>query len=132
MSSYARRTAVYQPTDDATVVYPAQQSGAQKLALRVLQGGAIAVVLMAATYKVFELDRFFVPKELVLHLTALLAGILCLGSARRVSLGRVDLLLAGFLGLGAISAALAQNPWAGKTRVLRFQSQPVSKPGETL
>lgn len=113
MSSYARRTAAYQPTDDATLVYPAHTSGALRLALRVLQGGALAVVLLAATYKVFELDRFFVPKELVLHLTALVAGLLCLGASRRVSLGRVDLLLAGYLALGAASAALAQNPWAG-------------------
>ncbi|MBD0318929.1 MAG: hypothetical protein ICV87_01250, partial [Gemmatimonadetes bacterium] len=111
--SYPRRTAVYQSTDDATIVYPAQQSRGHRLALRVLQVGALAVVLVAATYKEFELDRFFIPKELVLHATALLAGIFCLASARRVSLGRVDLLLAGFLGLGAVSAALAQNPWMG-------------------
>jgi O-antigen ligase len=89
------------------------QTAAQRLALRVLQAGAVAVVLAAATYKVFELDRFFVPKEVVLHLTALVAGLLCLASARRVTLGRVDLLLAGYLALGAASAALAQNPWAG-------------------
>lgn len=113
MSSYPRRTAAYHPTDDATIVYPAQQSGGHRLALRILQVGALAVVLVAATYREFELDRFFIPKELVLHATALLAGIFCLASARRVSLGRVDLLLAGFLGLGAVSAALAQNPWTG-------------------
>jgi O-antigen ligase len=99
--------------DDATLVHPLGASGAQRLALRVVQVGAVAVVLAAATYRVFELDRFFVPKELVLHLTALLAGILCLGAARRFALGRIDLLLAGYLALGAVSAALAQNPWAG-------------------
>ncbi|HEY0151287.1 MAG TPA: O-antigen ligase family protein [Longimicrobium sp.] len=113
MSLYARHTPVYEHTGDDTYIYPTQPSGAQRLALRVLQVGAIAVVLAAATYKVFELDRFFVPKELVLHLTALIAGMLCLSAARRVSLGRVDALLAGYLVIGAVSAALAQNPWAG-------------------
>ena len=41
-----------------------------RLALRVLQLGALAVVLAASTYKVFELDRYFVPKEVALHITA--------------------------------------------------------------
>jgi O-antigen ligase len=100
--------------DDATLVHPLmRESGAQRMALRVLQAGALAVVLVAATYRVFELDRFFVPKELVLHLTALLAGILCLAASRRFAVGGVDLFLAGYLALGAVSAALAQNPWAG-------------------
>ena len=43
----------------------------RQLALRLLQFGAIAVVLAAAPYKSFDLDRFFVPKELVLSITAL-------------------------------------------------------------
>jgi O-antigen ligase len=86
---------------------------AQRLALRLLQAGVILVVLSAAVYKVFELDRFFVPKELTLHLTALVVGLLCAMSARRAAVTRVDLLLAGFIALGAASALLAQNPWAG-------------------
>ena len=45
----------------------------RRVALRVLQAGAIAVVVVAAPYKTFDLDRFFVPKELVLSVTALLA-----------------------------------------------------------
>ena len=92
---------------------PVEASPAQRLALRVLQVACVAVVLVAATYKLFELDRFFVPKELVLHLAALLAAVLCLGAARRAQLSRVDLLLGGFLLLSAASAALAQNPWNG-------------------
>jgi O-antigen ligase len=92
---------------------PVDASPAERLALRVLQVACVAAVLAAATYKLFELDRFFIPKELVLNLAALLAVVLCLGSARRAQVGRVDLLLAGFLALSAASAALAQNPWAG-------------------
>ena len=92
---------------------PTAGSPAQRLALRVVQAGAILVVLAAAVYKVFELDRFFVPKELVLHLTALVAGVLAVGAARRAAVTRVDLALGGFLLLSTVSALLAQNPWAG-------------------
>ncbi len=81
-------------------------------ALRVLQSGAIAIVLAAATYKLFELDRYFVPKELALHLTALAAIIACLQGARRLELTRVESLFGVFLLLGIISAVLATNPWA--------------------
>ncbi|MEW5931505.1 MAG: hypothetical protein AB1941_28895, partial [Gemmatimonadota bacterium] len=90
---------------------PTEPRRAERIALRVLQLGALAVVLAAAGYKVFELDRFFVPKELVLHLTAFLAGLLVLGAARRGSATRVDALLLAFLALGAVSAVFATNPW---------------------
>jgi len=80
-------------------------------ALRVLQIGAIAVVLVAATFNAFELDRFFVPKELVLHVAAVLAGLLAFGAISRLTLTRVDLLLLCFLLLSALSAALATNRW---------------------
>jgi O-antigen ligase len=72
-----------------------------------LQIGAVAVVVAATTLHAFELDRFFVPKELVLHLVAIAAGWI----ATRVAMTRVDLLLAAYLLLGAISAAFATNPW---------------------
>ena len=91
---------------------PVEATRAQRVALRVLQGGAVAVVLAAAEYRAFELDRFFVPKELVLNLVAVIVAVLCVGSARRVALSRTDLLLAGFLAVSAVSAALAANPWA--------------------
>lgn len=81
------------------------------LALRLLQAGAIAVVLVSAPYKTFDLDRFFVPKELVLHVTALLVTLLCLSRARRFSLARTDQLLALWLVLGALSALFATNGW---------------------
>ena len=99
------------PTDEHG--RPIVATPSQRLALRILQTACIAVVLAAATYKSFELDRFFVPKELVLHLAALLVGALCLAAARRAQVSRVDLLLGGYLVLSAASAALAQNPWNG-------------------
>jgi O-antigen ligase len=81
------------------------------LALRVVQIGAIAVVLAVTTFHVFELDRFFVPKELVLHVVAALAGLLAIRALWRMSVTRVDLLLAGYLALSALSTLLATNRW---------------------
>jgi O-antigen ligase len=82
-----------------------------RAALRVLQVGAVAVVLAAAPYKAFDLDRFFIPKEVVLHATALLATLLCLWRARRLGLARVDQLIGLFLALGVLSALFATNWW---------------------
>jgi O-antigen ligase len=70
------------------------------------------VVAAAVTYREFELDRFFVPKELVLHATALLAGAFALRSFRRTALCAVDVLLIGFLVLSGVSAFLGVNGWA--------------------
>jgi len=78
-----------------------------RAAVVVIVIGAVAVVLAAAPWTVFDLDRFLVPKELVLHLTAAIAGLLTL---RRM---RPDRLLVIFLILSAVSAALAQNKWLG-------------------
>jgi O-antigen ligase len=82
-----------------------------RLTLRVLQLGAVAVVLAATTYRVFELDRFFVPKELVLHLTALLAALSAVRAFRQSEFSRTDKFLAVFLVLGVISAGFATNGW---------------------
>src|SRR5436853_1603515 len=82
-----------------------------QIALRSIQLGAIAVVLAATVLTAFDLDRFLVPKELVLHLTATIAGLLTLHFARRGS--RVDLLLVVYLALTAASLFFAQNRWLG-------------------
>lgn len=84
-----------------------------RTALRVFQAGAVAVVLAASTYEPFELDRFFVPKELALHLTACLGALLALGTVRRWPFTRLDALLAAFLALSTLSTVLATNEWAG-------------------
>jgi O-antigen ligase len=78
--------------------------------LRIVQLGAILVVLAVTPREVFDLDRFLVPKELVLHATALLAGLFAL---RRIVLSRIDWLLLGYLLLSALSVVFAQNPWIG-------------------
>jgi O-antigen ligase len=82
-----------------------------RLSLRILQIGAIAVVLASSTYTAFDLDRFLVPKELALHVAAALAGILAIGAIRRIAFTWVDALLLAYLGLSAISAIFATNHW---------------------
>ncbi len=83
----------------------------RRVALRVLQAGAVAAVIAAAPYKTFDLDRFFVPKELVLSVTALIVTLLCLARAKRLSISRADQLLALWLMLGVVSAVFATNWW---------------------
>ena len=83
----------------------------ERIALHLLQVGAIAIVVASLPFKTFDLDRFFVVKELILHVSAVGAALLCLGSRRRLSLTAVDLLVAGFLGMSVVSAMFAQNWW---------------------
>lgn len=84
-----------------------------RTALLVLQVAAPAVVLVALPYQLFQLDRFLVPKELVLHAAALAAGLLCLAAARRLTVFMVDALLAAFLVLSLLSTLFASNGWLG-------------------
>ena len=85
-----------------------------RAALLVIQLGAIAVVLMALPYKAFDLDRYFVPKELVLHVAAASAALLLIGALRRVTLNVIDVLLIAFLVVSVISSAFAINVWAAE------------------
>lgn len=96
------------------------------LAAVVLQVAAVAVVLAVLPYPVFLLDRYTFPKELVLTVAALGATLLCLASARRLTVFMVDALLAGFLGVSAVSALFATNGW------LAFRALGVSLAGAAL
>lgn len=78
---------------------------------RVLQVAALLVVLVAVPSPLFDLDRFQVPKELVLHVAAFGAATLALGGVRRIPLATTDLLLIGFGVLTALSTITAPNPW---------------------
>ncbi len=99
--------------DSTTHAPPNREPGRSDIfALRVMQLGAIAVVLAASDLKAFELDRYFVPKEIALHLTALLAGVALFGALRRVALTRTDILLLAYVGISAIAAVFATNHWA--------------------
>jgi O-antigen ligase len=84
-----------------------------RLSLRILQIGAIAVVVAVSTFHAFELDRFFVAKELALHVFAVLAALFAWRGLRSLEMTRLDWLLAGFLGISALSALFATNRWLG-------------------
>jgi O-antigen ligase len=90
---------------------------ADRVALVLVQAGALAVVLAALPYKAFDLDRYFVPKELVLHVAAAGAALCCLLPRGRLSLARIDWLLIGYLALSTVSAVFASNRWLS-TRAL--------------
>ena len=100
-------------------------SKAERWALRIMQIGVVAIVLITTVYKSFELDRFFLPKELVLHVTALVAGLLIVRSFRRVVFSGVDAILLAFLLLGLVSAIAATNVWVG-TRALAVSASGVA------
>ena len=89
-----------------------------RLASRVLfVTGAIMVVLAATPYKMFDLDRFFAPKELVLHAVTLALALLGLRRVKALELSRIDLLLALYLSLSFASALFASDHWLS-TRAL--------------
>jgi len=62
-------------------------------------------------YSIFDLDRFFVPKELLLHAVALALAVLALRRAKSFELNRIDLLLVSYLSLSCASALFAGDYW---------------------
>src|SRR5579862_5074039 len=86
---------------------------AERSSMRVVQAGAIAVVLAALPYKTFDLDRYFIPKELILGLTATAAALLLLAhrDTHKPTVHRVDILLLSFLVLSGVSGWFAVNAW---------------------
>ena len=76
-----------------------------------LQIALVAVVLAVLPFKLFELDRYFVPKELVLHVAALGAAVFLLPRGRSLTLDAADLLLAFFLMWSIVSGLFATNYW---------------------
>lgn len=76
-----------------------------------LELGVIAVVFAALPYKLFELDRYFVPKELILHGVALVMAVALIARRRTITFDATDGLLAFFLVWSAASAVFATNHW---------------------
>ena len=88
-----------------------EQESAARWTLRALQAGAALVVLAALPYPFFQLDRYTFVKELVLLAAALAAVLICITSARTLTVFMVDALVAGFLALSLVSALFATNGW---------------------
>lgn len=80
-------------------------------AAAVIALGAMGVVLAWVPSRLFDLERFQVPKAAVLHMTALV--LLALGAVplRRSAWGRAGALLVAFVGWSAAAALLAENHW---------------------
>lgn len=96
------------PTGTAS---PAESVLADRFLLLLLAAGAFVIVLAGTTSATFELDRFSVPKELALNATALLAAPVLMARWRHLRLTAIDVLLGGFVGWSALSAAFAANRW---------------------
>lgn len=80
--------------------------------LAILQAGLVVSSVAFVGGGATNAERFSHPKEVALHVCGLLAAMLCLAGARRVRADVVDVLLAAFLALGILSAAVAAtNPW---------------------
>lgn len=91
---------------------PAADSGRSgRAAAGIIQLGAIAVVLLALPYALFDLERHAVPKELVAELAGVGAAAFCLTRASRLEITATDALLALFLAISFGSALLAPNHW---------------------
>ena len=104
-------------TTSSVAARASTRSAADRIALGVMIAGALGVVLLSLPYKAFDLDRFFVPKELALHATAAITGLIALARRPRPMLSRIDTLLVGFLAVSIISALFAENWWLA-TRAL--------------
>lgn len=89
----------------------------ERSASLLLQLGALLVVVAALPFRTFELDRFFIPKELVLHLTATAVLMVLLDRPGRWRAGRTGVLLGAFLAVSVVSTLFATNPWLA-TRAL--------------
>jgi O-antigen ligase len=110
-------------------MYAAQEPNApfpEWVVMLALAAGALACVLLVVPYRTFDLDRFFAPKELALHVTALVAGVVALATARRLSLAKADVALIAWLSLSALSALFATNHW------LAYRSLTVSVSGAVI
>ena len=90
---------------------------ADRLIRLAIQAGVIAAVVAALPYKVFELDRYFVPKELVLHVAALIIALVLVARRRTLSFDVVDGLIAFFLLWSVASAIFATNHWVAQRSV---------------
>jgi O-antigen ligase len=85
-----------------------------KFALAILALAAVGIVLAAVPFKTFDLDRYFVPKELVLHMGAALSALAIVAGCRRLTLLTVDWLLLAYLVASALSAMFATNLWTAE------------------
>jgi O-antigen ligase len=79
-----------------------------------IQFAVIAAVIVALPYKLFELDRYFVPKELVINAAALIVAAALVFKRRTLRFDLIDGLIALFLLWSLASAIFATNHWVAQ------------------
>ena len=72
---------------------------------------AIGAAVAAVSFRSFDLDRFFVPKELALHAGALVAAVALAARRGERRYTVADLALLAWLALSAVSALFATSGW---------------------
>ena len=102
--------------DDAGAVtaiseIPSAPGRREGLFLRLLQAGTPLAVVFVVWYFEYELDRFYVPKELILHLLAFVGCLILFRPLVRTPRLRVELFLFAFFILSLVSAGFATNIW---------------------
>ena len=86
-------------------------SFAARIGSGLLALAGLAVVLVSVRSPLFDLDRHSVPKELVMHVTALLALPWLIRERRAFRAGIVEALLGAFVAWSAVSVVFATNHW---------------------
>ena len=104
------------PIDNGAEAAPENPRGDWLLVLP-LVAGVILVMLVAVSYKVFELDRYFLPKELVLNSIALITTLVLAFRVRTLRGDIIDALLAVFLAWSILSALFATNHWLAQRAI---------------
>ena len=90
---------------------PTPEPRSAPVALGIILVAAFAVVLAALPYPVFELDRYTFPKELVVEVAGFAAALVCVASARRLTLFAVTSigrLASGHVWVGALIVGIVE------------------------
>jgi len=85
--------------DEVDTPASARRHGPELVVFVALAAGAVVAPLVAVSYRAFDLDRFFVPKELTLHATGLVAALAALVGLRRMRIAAWDAALLAWLAL---------------------------------
>jgi O-antigen ligase len=99
-------------TDEISL--PTQSAPKENALALVLCAGVALSMLVVLSFKVFELDRYFVPKELVLNIAGLVVTLMIVARPRLTKVDTVDALLIVFLVWSFVSAFFATNHWVAQ------------------